>query len=155
MKSSKLWLNEGKGSWHYVVHYCYCLVYSRLTFINTNLYNCSCDLCIFILGRVFIVYVVLYAVFRLIFVLFYVMCVICVLCLIVVALPPGENTFAVKINNNKIRITFHCPLSMTQTWRSTFYSFWKWSVWISDGAPAIPAKDFLWYSSVPSSKSAG
>jgi hypothetical protein len=29
------------------------------------------------------------------------MCVICVLCLIVVPLPPGENPFAVKINNNK------------------------------------------------------
>jgi hypothetical protein len=28
------------------------------------------------------------------------MCVICVLRLIVVPLPPGKNTFAVKINNN-------------------------------------------------------
>jgi hypothetical protein len=28
-----------------------------------------------------------------------VMCVVCVLCLIVVPLPPGENPFAVKINN--------------------------------------------------------
>jgi hypothetical protein len=35
-------------------------------------------------------------------VLFYVMCVICVLCLIVVPLPPGENPFVVKINNNNI-----------------------------------------------------
>jgi type IV secretory pathway component VirB8 len=49
---------------------------------------------------VFIVCVVLCAVFRLIVVLFCVMCVICVLCLIVVPLPPGENPFAVKINNN-------------------------------------------------------
>jgi hypothetical protein len=24
-------------------HYCYCLVYSMLIFINTNFYNCSCD----------------------------------------------------------------------------------------------------------------
>jgi flagellar biosynthesis component FlhA len=31
-------------------------------------------------------------------VLFCVMSVICVLCLIVVPLPPGENSFAVKIN---------------------------------------------------------
>jgi type IV secretory pathway component VirB8 len=44
--------------------------------------------------------VVLCAVFRLIVVLFCVMCVICVLCLIVVPLPPSENPFAVKINNN-------------------------------------------------------
>jgi hypothetical protein len=28
------------------------------------------------------------------------MCIVCVLCLIVVPLPPGENTFVVKINNN-------------------------------------------------------
>jgi hypothetical protein len=28
------------------------------------------------------------------------MCVVCVLCHIVVPLPPGKNTFAVKINNN-------------------------------------------------------
>jgi hypothetical protein len=27
-------------------------------------------------------------------------CVVCILCLIVVPLPPGENPFAVKINNN-------------------------------------------------------
>jgi hypothetical protein len=33
-------------------------------------------------------------------VLFCVKCVICVLCLIVVPLPPGKNSFAVKINNN-------------------------------------------------------
>jgi hypothetical protein len=37
------------------------------------------------------------------------MCVVCVLChvcawcLIVVPLPPGENPFAVKINNNNVR----------------------------------------------------
>jgi hypothetical protein len=57
---------------------------------------CSCDCCIFILCRVFIVSVVLCAVFHLIVVLFCVMCVICVLCLIVVPLPPGENPFAVE-----------------------------------------------------------
>jgi hypothetical protein len=44
--------------------------------------------------------VVLCAVFRLIVVLFCMMCVVCVLCLIVVPLPPGENPFEVKINNN-------------------------------------------------------
>jgi hypothetical protein len=48
--------------------------------------------------------VVLCTVFRLIVVLFRVMCVICVLCLIVVPLPPGENPFAVEINNNKYRL---------------------------------------------------
>jgi hypothetical protein len=51
--------------------------------------------------------VVLCNVFRLIVVLFCVLCVICVLCLIVVQLPPGENSFAVKIdidnNNNSIQ----------------------------------------------------
>jgi hypothetical protein len=41
------------------------------------------------------VYVALCAVFRLIVVLFCVMCVICVLCV-----SPGENPFAVKLNNN-------------------------------------------------------
>jgi type IV secretory pathway component VirB8 len=50
---------------------------------------------------VFIVCVVLCAVSRLIVVLFCVMCVICVLCLIVLPPPPGENPFAVKINNNE------------------------------------------------------
>jgi hypothetical protein len=59
------------------------------------------DCCIFILCRVFIVCVVLCAVFRLIVVLFCVICVICVLCLTVVPLPPGENPFAVKINDYK------------------------------------------------------
>jgi hypothetical protein len=80
------------------------------TFIITNLYNCSCDCCIFILGSVFIVCVVLCAVFRLILALFCVMCIICVLCLIVVPLPPVKKPFAVKINNNnKIIITpFEC-----------------------------------------------
>jgi hypothetical protein len=77
------------------------LIYSMLVFINTTLYNCSCDCCIFILCRVFIMCVVLCNVFRLIVVLFYVMCVVCVLCLIVVPLPPCENPFAVKININK------------------------------------------------------
>jgi hypothetical protein len=67
-----------------------------LLFINTTLYNYSCDCCIFILCRVFIVRVVLYAVFRLIFVLFCVMCVICVLCLIVVLLPLGETHSQLK-----------------------------------------------------------
>jgi hypothetical protein len=55
-------------------------------------------LCIFIMVRVFIVCVILCTVFRLIVVLFWVMCVVCVLCLTVVPLPPGENTFEVKIN---------------------------------------------------------
>jgi hypothetical protein len=63
---------------------------------------CSCNCCIFILCRVFIVCVVLCAVFRLIVVLFCVMCVIYVLCLTVVPLPQGKNPFAVKINNNEI-----------------------------------------------------
>jgi hypothetical protein len=52
---------------------------------------------------------VLCNVFRLIVVLFCVMCVICVLCLIVVPLPPGTNQFAVKRNNNKIRISVRFP----------------------------------------------
>jgi type IV secretory pathway component VirB8 len=52
-------------------------------------------------------------VFRLIVVSFCVMCVICVLCLIVVPLPPGENPFVVKINNNnnlylKLGLPTHC-----------------------------------------------
>jgi hypothetical protein len=47
----------------------------------------------------FIVCVVLCAVFRLTVVLFSVIYVICVLCLTVVPLPPGEDPFAVKINN--------------------------------------------------------
>jgi hypothetical protein len=65
---------------------------------------CSCDCCIFILCRVFIVRVVLCAVFRLIIVLFSVVCVVCVLCLIVVPLPPDKNPFAVKINNiNRVK----------------------------------------------------
>jgi hypothetical protein len=72
-----------------------------IIFINTTLYNFSCDCCIFILCSVFIVCVFLYTVFRLIVVLFCVMYVVCVLCLIVVPLPPGENPFAVKINNKK------------------------------------------------------
>jgi hypothetical protein len=45
--------------------------------------------------------VILCAVFRLIVVLFCVVCLVCVLCLIVVPLPPGENPFAVKVNDNK------------------------------------------------------
>jgi hypothetical protein len=56
--------------------------------------------------------VVLCAVFRLIVVLFCVMRVICVLCLIVVPLPPGENPFAVKINNNHFVLRHHIILSM-------------------------------------------
>jgi hypothetical protein len=44
--------------------------------------------------------VFLCTVFRLIVVLFCVMSVNGVLCLIVVPLPPGENPFAAKINNN-------------------------------------------------------
>jgi hypothetical protein len=54
--------------------------------------------------------VVLCTVFRLIVVLFCVMCVICVLCLTVVPLPPGENPFAVKINN-KIIISIFMTIS--------------------------------------------
>jgi hypothetical protein len=54
----------------------------------------------------FIVCVVLCAVFRLSIELFCVMCVICVLCFIVVALPPDENSCAVKINNNHITFNF-------------------------------------------------
>jgi hypothetical protein len=46
------------------------------------------------------VFVILCAMFRSIVVLFCVKCVVCVLCLIVVPLSPGENPFAVKINNN-------------------------------------------------------
>jgi hypothetical protein len=69
-----------------------------IIFINITLYNCSCDCCIFILCRVFIVCVVLCTVFRLIVVLLCVMYVVCMLCLVVVPLPPGENPFAVKIN---------------------------------------------------------
>jgi hypothetical protein len=45
--------------------------------------------------------------YRLILVLFHVMCVICVLCLTVVPLPPGENPFAFKINNNNKIIFGH------------------------------------------------
>jgi hypothetical protein len=104
----ELWLNERKDLWQYVFHDC-CLVYSIFTFINTTLYNCSCDCFIFILCSVFIVCVVLCTVFRLIVVLFCVMCVVCVLCLIVVPLLPGENPFAVKINisiYNTIRSEF-------------------------------------------------
>jgi hypothetical protein len=77
-----------------------------IIFINTTLYNCSCDCCIFILCGVFIVCVVSCTVFRVSVVLFCVMCVVCVLCLIVVPLPSGENPFAVKINN-KIRQDFY------------------------------------------------
>jgi hypothetical protein len=47
-----------------------------IIFINTTLYNCSYDCCIFILCRVFIVCVVLCTVFRLIVVLLCVMCVV-------------------------------------------------------------------------------
>jgi hypothetical protein len=48
--------------------------------------------------------VILCTVFRLIVDLFCVMYVVCMLCLIVVPLPPGENPFAVKIDNNKNKI---------------------------------------------------
>jgi hypothetical protein len=85
VKGSKLWRgcegnvsvvkwNEGKvmvkyeriSSWHYVFHYCYCLVYNMLIFININLYNCSCNFIyiVFIVCSVSLfVYVVLCAVF--------------------------------------------------------------------------------------------
>jgi hypothetical protein len=44
------------------------------------------------------------------------MCVICVLCLIVVALPPGKNPFAVKVNKKikKVSTNKHCVLSGSQ-----------------------------------------
>jgi hypothetical protein len=115
-KGSKLWwgwwgcegcvsivkLNEGKvmvkcgciSSWHYVFHYCYCLVYSILTFININIFNCSCN-CIFI---VFIVCCVSFIVCVVLFecdVIYFVWCVLFVCCLTVVPLPPGKNPFAV------------------------------------------------------------
>jgi hypothetical protein len=48
--------------------------------------------------------VILCTMFCLIVVLFCVKCVVCVLCLIVVPRPPGENQFAVKINNKQIII---------------------------------------------------
>jgi hypothetical protein len=72
-----------------------------LIFVNTTLYNCICDCCVFIVCRVFIVCVVLCAVFRLIVVLLCVICIACVLCLLLVPLPPGKTPFAVKINKNK------------------------------------------------------
>jgi hypothetical protein len=70
-------------------------------------------LCIFILCRVFIVCVILCTMFRLIVVLFCVKYVVCVLCLTVVPLPPGENPFAVKINNKIIIISHACYISLT------------------------------------------
>jgi hypothetical protein len=60
--------------------------------------------------------VILGTVFRLIVVLFCMMCVVCVLCivcvlcLIVVPLPPGENPFAVKINNKIITTVLYATL---------------------------------------------
>jgi hypothetical protein len=47
--------------------------------------------------------------FRLIVVLFCAMCVVCVLCLNVVPLPPGENPFAIKINNKSTRLYVVTP----------------------------------------------
>jgi hypothetical protein len=82
-------------------------------FINSNLHNCSCNciccssnyICIaFIVCSVsFIVCIFLCVVLFECGVLFCVMCVICVLWLIVVPLPPGKDTFAVKINNKKYK----------------------------------------------------
>jgi hypothetical protein len=70
-----------------------------LFFININLYNCSCK-CILIVCIVysvsFVVCVILCAVFCL-----SVMCYFVWSVLLVVALPPGKNPFAVKININK------------------------------------------------------
>jgi hypothetical protein len=68
--------------------------------------------------KVFIVCVVLCTVFCLIVVLF------CVLCLIVVPLPLGENTFAVKINNNNKNNKnpgFQIPSDDTRVSRSVLY----------------------------------
>jgi hypothetical protein len=85
--------------------------------LHQNIYNCSCDCCIFILYRVFVVCIVLCNVLCLIVVLFCVMCVVCVLCLIVEQLPPGENPFAVKINynNNKEHITLQILAHSSKT----------------------------------------
>jgi hypothetical protein len=60
---------------------------------------------VFLFCVVFIVCVVLCNVFRLIVVLFCVVRVVCVLCPIVVPMPPGENPFAVKINNDNNKYT--------------------------------------------------
>jgi hypothetical protein len=78
---------------------------------------CTVFRLIVVLFCVMCVVCVLYlTVFRLIVVLFCVMCVVCVLCLvcmlclIVVPLPPGENPFAVKINNKIIIIYLNAPM---------------------------------------------
>jgi hypothetical protein len=86
-------------------------------------------------------------VFRLIVVLFCVMCVVCELCLIVVPLPPGENPFAVKINNNKhSRLQFErCSvriLAGTPTMLSGFVVFLSLSRQIPGYTTALPSKSF-------------
>jgi hypothetical protein len=77
--------------------------------------------------------VILCTVFRLIVVLFYVMCVVCVLCLIVVPLPPGENPYAVKINNNNNYFGFAANskrqrLISTPTYGFTFYTVYLYTI---------------------------
>jgi hypothetical protein len=124
VKGSKLWRgcegyvsvvkwNEGKvmmkheciRSWHYVFHYCYCLVYSVLIFINISLYNCSynciCCSCNCIHCVCYVLYCLCSFLYCVLFqrdVLFCIVCVLCMLCLTVV--PPSlvKNQFAVKIN---------------------------------------------------------
>jgi hypothetical protein len=71
--------------WHYLFHYCYCLVYSMVIFININLFNCSsnCVCIVFIVCSVpFIVCVVLCAVFCLSVVCYFVWCVLFVCCVL-------------------------------------------------------------------------
>jgi hypothetical protein len=52
----------------------------------------------------FIVCLVLCAVFCLSVVCYFVRCVLFVLCLIVLSLPPGKNTFAIKMNTKSNNI---------------------------------------------------
>jgi hypothetical protein len=80
---------------HFITVTLYCIA---CLFLLILLYIIVVVIVVFILCMVFIV---LCAVFRLILVLFYVVRVICVVWLIVVPLPPGKSSFAVKINNNK------------------------------------------------------
>jgi hypothetical protein len=109
VKWSKLWLNKGKASWHYVFHCCYCLVYSMLSFINVNLYNCSCEIYIIVVVIICIrsAQCVLYCMCSFVCCVSFdrgvILCVVC--CLFIVSyckpLPPGKNPFAV----NKYYIT--------------------------------------------------
>jgi hypothetical protein len=117
---SKLWLNEGKASWHYVFHYCFCLVYSMLIFININLYNCCCEIYITVVVIICIhsVYCVLYCVRSFVCCVSFDRCVIlCDACYLFVVsyckpLPPGKNPFA--INKYYIILLFSTPLSTSE-----------------------------------------